>query len=50
MARELLFPPLPYIAVYRVQRDAAEIARIGHKLPADRDEPARRPRLSFKTR
>lgn len=28
--RELSFPPLPYIAVYRVKRDAVEIARIWH--------------------
>jgi toxin ParE1/3/4 len=28
--RELMFPPLPYIAVYRIQEDAVEISRIIH--------------------
>jgi len=28
--RELTFPPLPYIAVYQVKRDAVEISRIFH--------------------
>lgn len=28
--RELIFPPLPYIAVYQVTRDAVEISRIFH--------------------
>ena len=28
--RELVFAPLPYIAVYRVRQDAVEIARIFH--------------------
>jgi len=28
--RELLFPPLPYIAVYRIEGDAIEIWRIYH--------------------
>jgi toxin ParE1/3/4 len=28
--RELVFPPLPYIAVYRVTADAVEISRIYH--------------------
>lgn len=28
--RELVFPPLPYIAVYRVRQDVIEIARIYH--------------------
>lgn len=28
--RELAFPPLPYIAVYRVTEDAVEISRIFH--------------------
>jgi toxin ParE1/3/4 len=28
--RELVFPPLPYIAVYRVREDVIEIARIFH--------------------
>jgi toxin ParE1/3/4 len=28
--RELLFPPLPYIAVYRVNKDAIEVLRIYH--------------------
>jgi toxin ParE1/3/4 len=28
--RELLFPPLPYIAVYRVKDDAVEVLRIYH--------------------
>jgi addiction module RelE/StbE family toxin len=28
--RELLFPPMPYIAVYRVQGQAVEIWRIYH--------------------
>jgi len=28
--RELAFPPLPYIAVYQVKKDAVEISRIFH--------------------
>jgi toxin ParE1/3/4 len=28
--RELVFPPLPYIAVYRIRQDIIEIARIFH--------------------
>ena len=28
--RELLFPPLPFIAVYRVRENAIEIARVLH--------------------
>jgi toxin ParE1/3/4 len=28
--RELVFAPLPYIAVYRVQEDAVEILRVYH--------------------
>ena len=28
--RELTFPPLPYIAVYQVKKDAVEISRIYH--------------------
>jgi toxin ParE1/3/4 len=28
--RELVLPPLPYIAVYRVEEDAIEISRIFH--------------------
>ena len=28
--RELVFPPLPYIAVYRVREDFFDIARIFH--------------------
>jgi len=28
--RELLFPPLPYIAVYRVKEDSVEVLRIYH--------------------
>ena len=28
--RELMFPPLPYIVVYRVKQDAIEISRIFH--------------------
>jgi toxin ParE1/3/4 len=28
--RELIFSPLPYIAVYRVKQDTIEIARIYH--------------------
>jgi len=28
--RELLFPPMPYIVVYRVRSDAIEILRIYH--------------------
>jgi toxin ParE1/3/4 len=28
--RELLFPPLPYIAVYRVQGQSIEVLRIYH--------------------
>ena len=29
-ARELLFPPLPYIAVYRVNEQSVEVLRIYH--------------------
>ncbi len=29
-ARELLFPPLPYIAVYRVKEQSIEVLRIYH--------------------
>jgi toxin ParE1/3/4 len=28
--RELVFPPLPYIAVYRVKSEAVEVLRIYH--------------------
>jgi len=28
--RELVFPPLPYVAVYQVKEDAVEISRIFH--------------------
>jgi plasmid stabilization system protein ParE len=28
--RELTFPPLPYIAVYQIKKDAIEISRIFH--------------------
>ncbi len=28
--RELVFPPLPYIVVYRVRQDLVEISRIYH--------------------
>jgi toxin ParE1/3/4 len=28
--RELLFPPLPYVAVYRVRRQKIEVLRIYH--------------------
>jgi toxin ParE1/3/4 len=28
--RELLFPPLPYLAVYRVRQDVVEVLRIYH--------------------
>ena len=28
--RELLFPPLPYLAVYRLKAETVEIARIYH--------------------
>ena len=28
--REILFPPLPYVAVYRVNKDAIEVLRIWH--------------------
>lgn len=28
--RELLFPPLPYIAVYRVKQQTVEVLRIYH--------------------
>ena len=30
--RELLFPPLPYIAVYRVKEQSIEVLRIYHGL------------------
>jgi len=29
--RELVFAPLPYIAVYQVKKDAVEISRIYHR-------------------
>jgi plasmid stabilization system protein ParE len=28
--REILFPPLPYVAVYRLNQDAIEVLRIYH--------------------
>lgn len=28
--RELLFPPMPYVAVYQVEEDAIEVLRIWH--------------------
>jgi len=28
--RELVFPPLPFVVVYRVKQDAVEIARVLH--------------------
>jgi len=28
--RELAFPPLPYVAVYRIKQNAVEISRIFH--------------------
>jgi addiction module RelE/StbE family toxin len=28
--REIFFPPMPYVAVYRVREDAIEIVRINH--------------------
>jgi toxin ParE1/3/4 len=28
--REVLFPPLPYVAVYRIQAEAIEVLRIWH--------------------
>ena len=34
--RELLFPPLPYVAVYRVKEQAIEVLRIYH---AAQDRP-----------
>jgi toxin ParE1/3/4 len=34
--RELLFPPLPYIAVYRVKEESIEVLRIHH---GARDRP-----------
>jgi toxin ParE1/3/4 len=34
--RELLFPPLPYIAVYRVKENSIEVLRIYH---AAQDRP-----------
>jgi len=34
--RELLFPPLPYIAVYRVEKQSIEVLRIYH---AAQDRP-----------
>ena len=34
--RELLFPPMPYIAVYRVQEQSIEVLRIYH---AAQDRP-----------
>ena len=33
-ARELLFPPLPYIAVYRVEEQSIEVLRIYHAAQA----------------
>jgi toxin ParE1/3/4 len=35
--RELSFPPLPYIVVYRVTEDAVEISRIFHAAQDWRD-------------
>lgn len=35
--RELLFPPLPYIVVYRVTEYAVEISRIFHGAQEHRD-------------
>jgi toxin ParE1/3/4 len=35
--RELLFPPLPYVAVYRVNKDTIEVVRIYH--PAQGNRP-----------
>ena len=32
--RELLFPPLPYIAVYRVEEQSIEVLRIYHAAQA----------------
>jgi toxin ParE1/3/4 len=29
--REILFPPLPYIAVYRVKKQSIEVVRIYHR-------------------
>jgi len=34
--RELLFPPLPYVAVYRVKEQSIEVLRIYH---AAREQP-----------
>jgi addiction module RelE/StbE family toxin len=34
--RELLFPPMPYVAVYRVREQALEVLRIYHSA---RDRP-----------
>jgi toxin ParE1/3/4 len=34
--REILFPPLPYVAVYRVKEHSIEVVRIYH---AARDRP-----------
>ncbi|HXY77818.1 MAG TPA: type II toxin-antitoxin system RelE/ParE family toxin [Candidatus Acidoferrales bacterium] len=28
--RELVFPPLPYVAVYQIKKDVVEISRIFH--------------------
>lgn len=28
--REVLFPPMPYVAVYRVRREAVEVLRVFH--------------------
>jgi toxin ParE1/3/4 len=28
--RELLFPPMPYIAIYRIRQDVIEVLRIYH--------------------
>jgi plasmid stabilization system protein ParE len=30
MSREVLFPPLPYVAVYRRQAETIEVLRIWH--------------------
>jgi toxin ParE1/3/4 len=29
--REILFPPLPYVAVYRVKKQSIEVVRIYHR-------------------
>ena len=37
--REILFPPLPYVAVYRVKEQTIEVLRIHHSAQ-DRPQPA----------